>query len=100
MPGRGSGRCAGRGRGPAPDSEPSSGPALSLLSFSVYTYSRSTASAAVMSMVICGRVYFILMHETVYLELSGTRHFFENSADRPRICAHHNQIRTNPGTIG
>ena len=29
----------------------------------------------------CGHVYFVLMHETVYPELSGTHHFLENSAD-------------------
>ena len=46
-----------------------------------------------------GHVYFVLMHETVYPELSGTRHFLVNSADRPRICANPNQIRMNPGTI-
>ena len=29
-----------------------------------------------------------------------TRHFLANSADRPGICANHNPIRKNPGTIG
>ena len=30
----------------------------------------------------------------------STCHFLVNSADRPRILANHNQIRTNPGMIG
>ena len=38
-----------------------------------------------------GRVYFVLMHETVYLELSGTRHFLENSADHHCIIILHHQ---------
>ena len=38
-----------------------------------------------------GRVYFALMHETVYLELSGTRHFLENSADHHCIIILHHQ---------
>ena len=40
---------------------------------------------------ICGRVYFVLMHETVYPELSGTRHFLENSADHHCIIILHHQ---------
>ena len=38
-----------------------------------------------------GRVYFVLMHETVYPELSGTRHFLENSADHHCIIILHHQ---------
>ena len=38
-----------------------------------------------------GRVYFVLMHETVYPELSGTRHFLENSADHYCIIILHHQ---------
>ena len=30
----------------------------------------------------------------------STRHFWANSADRPRICMNLIRIRTNPGTIG
>ena len=38
-----------------------------------------------------GRVYFVLMHETDYLELSGTHHFLENSADHHCIVILHQQ---------
>ena len=38
-----------------------------------------------------GRVYFVLMHETVYPELSGTHHFLENSADHHCIIILHHQ---------
>ena len=38
-----------------------------------------------------GRVYFVLMHETVYPEVSGTHHFLENSADHHCIIILHHQ---------
>ena len=38
-----------------------------------------------------GHVYFVLMHETLYPELSGTRHFLENSADHHCIIILHHQ---------
>ena len=43
------------------------------------------------SLPLTGRVYFVLMHETVYLELSGTHHILENSADHQCIIILHHQ---------